>query len=113
MALHLLQEEDLYGYQLTQIMEEKSEGRFTILEGTLYLILYRLVDAGYLTTYTKLVGKKRTRRYYHLEEKGKEYLEQLRFEHREIAIGVDLVLDYYKDTNIVPMKKPESAASSE
>ena len=111
MALHLLQDEDMYGYQLTQIMEEKSEGKYTILEGTLYLILYRLVDAGYLTTYTKLVGKKRTRRYYHLEDSGREYLETIMKEYIDIKTGVDLVLDRYKETNIIPIKKAESVSS--
>ncbi len=109
MALYLLQDEDMYGYQLTQVMEEKSEGRIKILEGTLYLILYRLVDAGYLTTYTKLVGVKRTRRYYHLEDSGRVYLAQVLNEYKEIRTGIDLVLDQHKETNIVPLIIPDSA----
>ncbi len=109
MALYLLQDEDMYGYQLTQVMEEKSEGIIKILEGTLYLILYRLVDAGYLTTYTKLVGVKRTRRYYHLEDSGREYLAQVLEEYNEIKKGIDLVLDQHKETNIVPLIIPDSA----
>lgn len=93
LALHLLQKEDMYGYQITQLMEEKSGGRFTMLEGTLYLILYKMVDAGYISTYSKLVGKRRTRKYYHLEEAGKAYLEQVLQEYDEIATGIALILD--------------------
>lgn len=93
LALHLLSKEDLYGYQITQLFNEKSEGRFTMLEGTLYLILYRMVDAGYLTTYTQLVGKRRTRKYYHLEPAGKEYLESALHEYDEVAKGFNLILD--------------------
>ncbi|MBR3974972.1 MAG: helix-turn-helix transcriptional regulator [Clostridia bacterium] len=93
LALHLLSKEDLYGYQITQLMDEKSGGRFTMLEGTLYLILYKLVDAGYLSTYSKLVGKRRTRKYYHLEDAGREYLAQMQQEYDEIALGISLVLD--------------------
>ena len=52
LALYLLSKEDLYGYQICRLMEEKSGGRFTMLEGTLYLILYKLVDAGYIKSYT-------------------------------------------------------------
>ena len=93
LALHLLCKEDLYGYQITQLFKEKSGGRFTMLEGTLYLILYKLVDAGYLTTYSKLVGKKRTRKYYHIEPSGRVYLEQLLSEYDEISKGIALILD--------------------
>ncbi len=93
LALYLLSKEDMYGYQITQIMEEKSGGRFTILEGTLYLILYKLVDAGYIKSYTKLVGKKRTRKYYHLEDKGREYLDEILNEYDEITLGISLILD--------------------
>jgi len=93
LALYLLSKEDMYGYQITQLMEEKSGGRFTMLEGTLYLILYRLVDAGYIKSYTKLVGKKRTRKYYHLEDKGREYLDEILNEYDEITLGISLILD--------------------
>ncbi|MBR5827041.1 MAG: PadR family transcriptional regulator [Clostridia bacterium] len=93
LALYLLSKEDMYGYQITQLMEEKSGGRFTMLEGTLYLILYKLVDAGYIKSYTKLVGKKRTRKYYHLEDKGREYLDEILNEYDEITLGISLILD--------------------
>lgn len=98
MALYLLSKEDLYGYQICQLMEEKSEGRFTMLEGSLYLILYKLVELGHLTTYTKLVGKRRTRKYYHLEESGKEYLAEMINEYDEVSKGIHLILD--RDTNV-------------
>lgn len=98
MALYLLSKEDMYGYQLCQVMEEKSEGRFTILEGSLYLILYRLIEQGHLTAYTKLVGKRRTRKYYHLEESGKAYLAEMINEYDEISKGIHLILD--RDTNL-------------
>ncbi len=105
LALYLLSKEDMYGYQITQIMEEKSGGRFTILEGTLYLILYRLVDAGYIKSYTKLVGKKRTRKYYHLEDKGREYLNEILNEYDEITLGISLILDRNSRSDLKPMEK--------
>lgn len=97
LTLYLLSKEDLYGYQITQLFNEKSGGRFTMLEGTLYLILYRLVDAGYLTAYPKLVGKRRTRKYYHLEPAGKEYLDSVLHEYDEVAKGFNLILDRYEE----------------
>ena len=93
LALHLLSKEDLYGYQICRLMEEKSDGRFTMLEGTLYLILYKLIDQGYLSVREELVGKRRKRKYYHLEESGKKYLEEILSEYDEISLGISLILD--------------------
>lgn len=104
LALYLLSKEDMYGYQITQLMEEKSGGRFTMLEGTLYLILYKLVDAGYIKSYTKLVGKKRTRKYYHLEEAGREYLNEILNEYDEVTLGISLILDRNAKPNVTQLK---------
>lgn len=93
LILHLLQEEDMYGYQITQTFAEKSLGKYTMLEGSLYLILFRLVDGGYLSEYEKLVGKKRKRRYYHLEQKGLEHYHQLLKEYDAVVGGINLILD--------------------
>lgn len=98
MALYLLSKEDMYGYQICQLMEEKSEGRFTMLEGSLYLILYKLVELGHLTSYSKLVGKRRTRKYYHLEDSGRDYLAEMMQEYDEISNGIHLILD--RNTNV-------------
>ncbi len=104
LALYLLSKEDMYGYQITQRMEEKSGGRFTMLEGTLYLILYKLVDAGYIKSYTKLVGKKRTRKYYHLEESGREYLKEILKEYDDVTLGISLILDRKPSSDITSVK---------
>ena len=88
LILYLLRDEDLYGYQLTQLFAAKSLGTYTMLEGTLYSILFRMVAAGYLSEYEMLVGKKRKRRYYHLEESGKVYFEQLVKEYINIPDAV-------------------------
>ena len=93
LVLYLLTKENLYGYQITQLFKEKSNGRFTMLEGTLYLILYKLVEAGYLSTYSKTVGIKRTRKYYHIETSGKEYLNRILNEYDEITKGIAMILD--------------------
>lgn len=64
-----------------------------MLEGTLYLILYKLVEAGYLSTYSKTVGIKRTRKYYHIEPAGTEYLKRILEEYDEISKGIAMILD--------------------
>ena len=102
LILYLLRDEDLYGYQLTQLFAAKSLGTYTMLEGTLYSILFRMVAAGYLSEYEMLVGKKRKRRYYHLEESGKVYFEQLVKEFDVVVAGINRILDraYLKEPKV-------------
>ena len=99
LVLHLLQKEDLYGYQITHAFEEKSNGNYTMLEGSLYPILYKLTEAGYISDYTKIVGKRRPRRYYHLEDSGREYYKEILNDYLTIINSIDKILDRGIDTN--------------
>ena len=99
LVLHLLQKEDLYGYQITHAFEEKSNGAYTMLEGSLYPILYRLTELGYITDYTRLVGKRRTRRYYHIEESGRVYYKEILNDYLTIINSIDKILDRGTDSN--------------
>ena len=97
LMLHILQEADCYGYEIAQNIKERSGGRITVLEGSMYPILYRLVEAGFISQYEKLVGKRRTRVYYHLEEAGKEQLKSLLSDYNEVRTGIDMILEYKAD----------------
>lgn len=88
LLLKLLSEEDMYGYQLTQTVKKRSSGTYTILEGSMYPILYRLTEQGFISSYDKKVGTRQVRVYYHLEPCGKEYLNHL-------------ISDYYEFSNII------------
>ena len=93
LVLSLLNEgEAMHGYRITQEMQQRSEGRYTILEGTLYLILTRMEEEGLLNSHVVLVGKKRTRRYYSITSKGKEHLRTLLQSYDEVTLGIDLIL---------------------
>lgn len=66
-VLAILNIEDTYGYKLTQEIRKI----VPVSESTLYPILRRLTNEQYLITYDKeYMG--RNRRYYHLNETGKE-----------------------------------------
>lgn len=47
--LGLLKKEDMYGYQLVQETERQSGGRIVTQEGSLYPVLYKLVDQGLIS----------------------------------------------------------------
>lgn len=73
--LSVLQKQDSYTYELTKLIEKITEGRIIPKQGTMYPFIYKLLDAGYITSYNVPVGNK-MRVYYHLEETGKDYLKK-------------------------------------
>ena len=75
--LSLLERQDMYGYQLVQETERISGGKLTTQEGSLYPVLYKLLDQGLISDYKVLVGKRMQRVYYHLEPAGEQRLKEL------------------------------------
>lgn len=92
MILTLLQDGDMYGYQITHELANRSHGMYSILEGSMYPTLYRLVNKRYLSDRHEKVGARRTWIYYHLEESGKAYLTELKKEYCGITLGIFNIL---------------------
>ena len=86
--LSLLKREDMYGYQLVQETEKSSGGRLTTQEGSLYPVLYKLLDQGLISDRKVLVGRRMQRVYYHLEPAGEQRLRELVQEYEEVTQGV-------------------------
>lgn len=86
--LALLKREDMYGYQLVQETARSSGERLTTQEGSLYPVLYKLVEQGMISDRRVLVGKRMTRVYYHLEPAGDAYLQALIREYEDVTKGV-------------------------
>ena len=79
LILSILEEKNMYGYQMILCMKEKSQGMFEMKEGTLYPILYRLEDDGLVESQWSVPqNKESSRKYYCLTEKGKEQLKALK-----------------------------------
>ena len=93
LVLHCLLKEDLYGYQITHAFEEKTNGDYTMLEGSLYPILYKLEDAGYITGYTVKAGVRRVRKFYHIEESGKRHYEEILKDYLTVTDSIFKILD--------------------
>ena len=92
--LGLLKQEDMYGYQLVQETERITDAKIQTQEGSLYPVLYKLQEQGYVSDYRKLVGKRMTRVYYHLEPSGQERLEKYLSEYKRIADGIRMILEF-------------------
>ena len=68
-VLSQLRQSDMYGYELTDAISRE----MSVTAGTLYLILKRLKDTGYLSTYLVESSGGPARKYYQLTDTGKEY----------------------------------------
>ena len=91
-VLHLLMEEDLYGYQLVKRIQENSDNLYSIPEGTLYPVMYRMISKGLVSEFNRMVNK-RLRRYYHLEDSGRAYYAEALQEYQSMTRGILRILD--------------------
>jgi len=94
LVLHLLNQKDYYGYELTQTIKTQTDGIIDIPVGSLYPALYKLIDNGYISDYKKNVGKRRVRVYYHLEAIGRKRLESLLEDYFATNKAIQNVLKY-------------------
>lgn len=74
LILSLLSQEDMYGYKIKMELAKRTNNTFVVKEGSLYGPLYRMQERKLISSRRELVGEKRFRNYYHIEEFGKEYL---------------------------------------
>lgn len=91
--LALLKKEDMYGYQLVQETIRASGGRIVTQEGSLYPVLYKLLDQGLISDRKVQVGKRMTRIYYHLEPAGEVRLQELIHEYEQTTQGVRMIVE--------------------
>lgn len=75
MVLHLLDTQDMYGYQMVKELEIRSENTFTLKEGTLYPILHSLEKSGLVVSYVSDGESGRKRKYYQITKNGKKKLD--------------------------------------
>lgn len=74
LLLSLLQERDRYGYEMIKELEARSDNTFQFKEGTLYPILHKLENMGYVESYLSKGNAGRERKYYQITKRGKKQL---------------------------------------
>ena len=92
LVLNLLSERAMYGYEIIQVVNERTNGEFNWKEGTLYPVLHRLAGNGYLATEWQLGDTGKKRKYYMLTTKGMSYAESKVTEWNKFARSVNAVL---------------------
>lgn len=75
LILSLLVERPMYGYEISQQLEQRSGGYFEMKEGLLYPALHRMQQKGWLSTEWRTVDGRR-RKYYALTALGREILDE-------------------------------------
>ena len=92
LILYFLKQKDCYVYEITKAVSSLSEGCLSISQNTIYTATYKLENEGMISEYSKLVGRKRTRVYYHAEPKGLSYLDELLDTYHSTFLGIENIL---------------------
>ena len=92
LVLSLLSKEDMYGYQITQVLKKETDGVFEMKEGTLYPLLHGLENDNAIASYWKDADNGKKRKYYHITEYGTRLLKEKRSEWDVYSEAVNRVI---------------------
>ena len=92
LILRLLEEDDLYGYQMIERLRERSDDTFSLKAGTLYPLLHTLENQGLVQSYERAADGARVRKEYHLPDAGRTRLAEKSEDWREFSGAVERVL---------------------
>src|SRR3954451_22389124 len=91
LVLSLLQHEPRHGYELQKLIESRSRGVLTFHVASLYPLLYRMEDRGWIAgRWVERAGERR-RRYYRITAAGRSTLSAQRTSWREFVTAINLV----------------------
>lgn len=91
LILELINQRDMYGYELMEELEKRSQGKFKLKAGTLYPLLHNLEKEGNIETYSKEFNGK-VRKYYKITATGNEELEKQKKQWKEFYNAVNGIL---------------------
>ena len=94
LILSLLQNKDMYGYEIAKVVREKSNEQFEMKEGTLYLSLKRLEQNKWIESYWgDEQGPGGRRKYYKITPSGIEGFDEKRKEWQFVKQLIDTFID--------------------
>ena len=92
LLLCLIEQQPMYGYQIMQELDGRSQGYFKFKEGTLYPALHRLEKAGLVGGTWRAIPGGRQRRYYEITEKGRASLAEKTEQWRDFFVAMNLII---------------------
>ena len=90
-VLQILSRGPMYGYELTQAINERSGDVLNLGKGTLYPLLYNLEAKKLVKGYWEQAESGRERKYYSITSKGKEQLNKQKQQLGDLYAGLKLV----------------------
>ena len=91
LILSILEEKNMYGYQMIKELEKKSNNIFELKEGTLYPILHLLEEQNYISSYWDESTSKK-RKYYSITKEGRRILKSKKEEWKIYTTGVNQII---------------------
>ena len=88
-VLSLLSKADMYGFELVGAIST----HVAISEGTIYPLLKRIKDEGWVTTYLQESQEGPPRKYYQITRPGRETLQTLAQEWNLLVTGISQILE--------------------
>jgi PadR family transcriptional regulator, regulatory protein PadR len=91
LLLSLIERRPRHGYEISKLIEQRSEGVLKFNVASFYPLLYRLEKRGFISgRWVEKAGQRR-RRYYELTAQGKTVLEKQRSSWAEFVIAIDRI----------------------
>ena len=90
-VLEILSRGEMYGYQLSETIENRTEKVLTLGKGTLYPLLYNLEAKKLIKGRWRQAKNSRKRKYYSITGKGKSQLAKQKQQLCDLRKGLDLV----------------------
>lgn len=94
LLLSLLNESDMYGYQMITELSRRSNDTFNMKEGTLYPVLHLMQKNGLVKAYEQKAPTGRMRKYYALTSKGKKCFNEEKETWEAYSGAVNAVLNF-------------------
>lgn len=92
LVLSLLDKTDMYGYEIIKELELRSDRTFQFKEGTLYPVLHKLENEGFVKSYMAKGDTGRERKYYQITKKGKKQLAEEKEKWEVFSLSVNKVI---------------------
>ncbi|WMJ75716.1 MULTISPECIES: PadR family transcriptional regulator [unclassified Sedimentibacter] len=92
LLLRLLEDKDMYGYEMIEELEKRSNNIFSLKAGTLYPLLHNLEKQELISSYIENADSSRVRKYYSITIKGIGVLREKKEEWDAYAFAINQVL---------------------
>ncbi len=92
LILGLIENRDMYGYEMIEELRSRSDDTFDLKAGTLYPILHGLEEKEFIFSYEKQSENGRKRKYYSITKNGKKLLKDKKEEWKVYSNAVNKVI---------------------